>query len=109
MIKSVSPNYCIVHSRIGPSTMKFLRLSVVLVILASTVSEGGVANTQKDPKQDDFLYGVFPSYFKWGFATAAYQIEGGWNASGETDRNREFVNSKQHGISGIQYVRTSSN
>lgn len=33
--------------------------------------------------QDDFLYGQFPDGFIWGAATAAYQIEGGWNADGK--------------------------
>jgi Glycosyl hydrolase family 1 len=32
--------------------------------------------------QDDFLYGNFPDGFMWGAATAAYQIEGAWNADG---------------------------
>jgi hypothetical protein len=32
--------------------------------------------------QDDFLYGNFPDGFLWGAATAAYQIEGAWNADG---------------------------
>jgi Gpi18-like mannosyltransferase len=30
----------------------------------------------------DFLYDVFPSNFNWGFATASYQTEGGWNEDG---------------------------
>jgi hypothetical protein len=33
-------------------------------------------------QDDDFLYDVFPSDFNWGFATASYQIEGGWNEDG---------------------------
>jgi len=33
--------------------------------------------------QDDFLYGTFPEGLIWGAATAAYQIEGGWNENGE--------------------------
>ncbi|KAJ6645699.1 Lactase-like protein, partial [Pseudolycoriella hygida] len=32
---------------------------------------------------DEFLYDVFPSNFKWGFATASYQIEGAWNEDGK--------------------------
>lgn len=32
--------------------------------------------------QDDFLYGTFPEGFVWGAATAAYQIEGAWDADG---------------------------
>ena len=33
--------------------------------------------------QDDLYYGHFPDDFAFGAATAAYQIEGAWNASGK--------------------------
>jgi len=32
--------------------------------------------------KDDFIYGTFPEKFIWDAATAAYQIEGGWNENG---------------------------
>jgi len=32
---------------------------------------------------DEFLYGTFPDGFMWGAATAAYQVEGGWDADGK--------------------------
>ena len=32
--------------------------------------------------EEDLLYGHFPPDFIWGAATAAYQIEGGWNEDG---------------------------
>lgn len=32
--------------------------------------------------EDEFLYEQFPKDFLWGAATAAYQIEGGWNEGG---------------------------
>lgn len=37
-------------------------------------------------QDDDFLYGNFPEDFKWGFATASYQIEGGWDIDGNAPR-----------------------
>jgi len=35
--------------------------------------------------QDDFLHGKFPDGFLWGAATAAYQVEGAWNADGNSN------------------------
>ena len=32
--------------------------------------------------KEEFLYGAFPDGFMWGTATAAYQIEGGWDEDG---------------------------
>ncbi|XP_060595948.1 lactase/phlorizin hydrolase-like [Ruditapes philippinarum] len=33
--------------------------------------------------QGDFLFGTFPENFAWSVATAAYQVEGGWNKDGK--------------------------
>lgn len=32
---------------------------------------------------NSFLYGQFGDDFKWGTATASYQIEGAWNTDGK--------------------------
>jgi Glycosyl hydrolase family 1 len=51
------------------------RVKAVVALLA--LSAFGLSTAQ-----DDFLYGRFPDGFIWGAATAAYQIEGGWDADG---------------------------
>ena len=33
--------------------------------------------------EEELLYDTFPDDFKWGGATAAYQIEGAWNEDGK--------------------------
>jgi lactase-phlorizin hydrolase len=51
-----------------------LRLLLTVIIFIAGVS------TLDD---DTFLNDTFPSTFQWGVATAAYQIEGAWNADGK--------------------------
>ena len=54
-----------------------MKLSTCLVVLLGAVLATGQAS-------DDFLYDTFPNDFLWSTATSSYQIEGGWNADGET-------------------------
>ena len=42
---------------------------------------GGVS-TALVSNENEILYGEFPQNFTWLTATAAYQIEGGWNEDG---------------------------
>ena len=42
-----------------------------------------MASSGADDDDDEFLYATFPTGFKWGLGTAAYQVEGAWNESGK--------------------------
>ena len=46
------------------------------------VANNGFTATSGIPYENEFLHGQFPEGFIWSTATAAYQVEGGWNADG---------------------------
>ena len=54
------------------ATMKILFLLVSLVVVS----------TRSERPEETLLLGEFPADFIWAAATAAYQVEGGWNAGG---------------------------
>jgi len=62
-------------------------MGLIKVVLLVALSAFGLAMAQ-----DDFLYGFFPEGFIWGAATAAYQIEGGWNENGFKNENIFYIN-----------------
>ncbi|CAG7829301.1 unnamed protein product, partial [Allacma fusca] len=62
----------------------FILLVVLLPSCVLQLAQGKTLRNGSVPiDEEDFLYDLFPPGFKWGFATAAYQIEGGWNSDGK--------------------------
>lgn len=55
------------------------------ISLLCSVNVDGVPGegSVRDVKDDPFLNDTFPDGFLWGVATAAYQVEGGWDADGK--------------------------
>ena len=64
-----------VSVRVVLSSRFIMRLLVSLLLVSVTV-------LGYNP-EEDLLYDHFPEDFVWGAATAAYQIEGGWDADGK--------------------------
>jgi hypothetical protein len=54
---------------------------MIVAVLTLTVYIAVTVNGT--PENDPFLFDTFPEGFRWGAATAAYQVEGGWNADGK--------------------------
>ena len=58
------------------------KLAAAFAALLATTNCREFENGKAARADDDFLTGVFPDDFKWGFATASYQVEGAWNEDG---------------------------
>ncbi|XP_071507223.1 lactase/phlorizin hydrolase-like [Diadema antillarum] len=67
-------------------TSALLLAPVLLVVIGTTTAaepEFVYPDVFNDTERDAFLYGTFPDDFLWSTSTAAYQIEGGWDADGK--------------------------
>lgn len=56
-----------------------LGVSVCLLAIALCYAK---AKSVAENRDGNLIYGLFPENFRWGFATASYQIEGGWADDG---------------------------
>lgn len=68
------------------SAVKIFTLSVLylnLIAISIAVYQDPLASLNTFELDKDFSYGTFPKDFVWASASAAYQIEGAWNASGK--------------------------
>ena len=70
-------NNCLMHSSVRANTMITVRVAVF--ILATTAWSSTVVAKNATAANDQHC---FPSNFLVGTATAAYQVEGGWNLTG---------------------------
>ena len=57
------------------------KITVTFCVLLSVTAV--IHGIEIKAQEDEFLYDTFPDDFLWGFATAAYQVEGGWNEDGK--------------------------
>ncbi|XP_075924108.1 lactase/phlorizin hydrolase-like [Petromyzon marinus] len=55
------------------------------------------------------LHGRFPAGFQWGVATAAYQVEGGWNADGKGPSIWDSFTTRPGNVAGMATGRVACN
>ncbi len=58
-------------------------MQVILVFLVIFLANCYSMDDTVYPTATGLIRGTFPKDFIWSIASAAYQVEGGWNASGK--------------------------
>ena len=59
------------------------------VLCPASVAGGIYEEPQLEEGDQNFLYDKFPDGFIWAAATAAYQVEGAWDADGKLQQQQQ--------------------
>jgi len=73
---------CDVQNAALVSVLMMMMMMMMLLMFTVSIDSKMSTRSKTDARDDPFLNDTFPDGFKWGAATASYQIEGAWNVDG---------------------------
>ncbi|XP_014679227.1 PREDICTED: uncharacterized protein LOC106819081 [Priapulus caudatus] len=74
--------------------------TAMLFVLSLLIATASAAEGKLKDQDDEFLYGEFSKDFVWATATAAYQIEGGWDEDGKGPSVWDTISHAGHVLNG---------